>query len=349
MLEFIAATLDGGGHMPMIGDADDGFVVRLSAHPQFCPYRSLLATGAVLLGRSDFKLKARIFDDKSRWLLGKTGEAEFARLPSAASKPLPRAFPEGGYWVLGKDLDTPTEIRVVVDAGPLGHERIAAHGHADALAFTLSVAGRQILIDPGTYAYHTELLWRDYFRGTGAHNTVRVDGEDQSVKGGPFMWLHHAQARCVAWRPGDDKDVFVGSHDGYARLPDPVTHERQLMFDKLRQCIEVVDTLYCAAEHTVERCWHFGEDVEVRNGPAGELEIRAGTVSMRFLPGEPVELELYRGSVRPLFGWVSRRFGVKIPSTTAVWRNGIKGPTRVTATLRIERLEAESCTPSRTS
>lgn len=341
MLEFIATLLDAGDHLPMIGDADDGFVVTLSPDPRFCPYRSLLATGAVLFGRPDFKRKAGVFDDKSRWLLGEEGEVEYSRLQGPIREPLPRVFPEGGYWVLGKDLDTPAEIRVVVDAGPLGHERIAAHGHADALAFTLSVAGREVLIDPGTYAYHTQLAWRDYFRSTAAHNTVRVDQQDQSVKGGPFMWLRHARAKCTTWQPGDDADVFVGTHDGYARLRDPVIHERQLVLDKAEESMRVVDTLHCRADHAIERCWHFAEDVEVRSGPGGELDVLVGSVRVRLLPGEPVVLALYRGSEMPPFGWVSRRFGVKTPTTTAIWRSAIRGHTRLTAKVVIERGEAK--------
>ena len=61
---------------------------------------------------------------------------------------------------------------------------------------TLSAGGREMLIDPGTYAYHTQRPWRDYFKGASAHNTVRVDGLDQSVSGGNFLWTRHARARC---------------------------------------------------------------------------------------------------------------------------------------------------------
>src|SRR5207245_173758 len=98
------------------------------------------------------------------------------------------AFPAGGYYVLGSDLDQPAEVRVIADCGPLGYLSIAAHGHADALSFTLSIAGDEVLIDPGTYAYHTHSGWRAHFRGTAAHNTVRIDGVDQSVPAGNFLW-----------------------------------------------------------------------------------------------------------------------------------------------------------------
>ena len=81
-----------------------------------------------------------------------------------------------------------------MDAGPLGFLSIAAHGHADCLSLLLSVSGKELLVDPGTYCYHTEREWRDYFRSTAAHNTVRVDGVDQSQIAGAFLWAEKAEA-----------------------------------------------------------------------------------------------------------------------------------------------------------
>ena len=87
----------------------------------------------------------------------------------------------------------------------------------DALSFVLNVGDREILVDPGTYAYHTDPAWRRYFRSTLAHNTVGVDGEDQSVQAGNFMWTHHARARCIEFDAGGDTQRFVGEHHGYWR------------------------------------------------------------------------------------------------------------------------------------
>src|SRR6185503_16237381 len=123
--------------------------------------------GAVLFGRSEFKAKAGALDDKTRWLLGPRADEDFAAIDAATAKlPVRRTFPEGGMYVLGSGFETPEEIRIVADAGPLGYREIAAHGHADALSFTLSVGGDEFLVDPGTFTYHTQPEWRAYFRGT---------------------------------------------------------------------------------------------------------------------------------------------------------------------------------------
>src|SRR6266853_2368265 len=216
MMEYLASIMDAGGNIPMFGDSDDALVVELAQGGEYCRYRSLLATGAILFRRGEFKGKARGLDDKTRWLLGEGADAVFAQLDSTRVQlPVRRAFTYGGYFILGCAPETENEIRLVADAGPLGYQTIAAHGHADALAFTLSVGGKEFLIDPGTYTFHAQGPWRSYFRGTAAHNTVRVDGTDQSRSGGNFMWLKKARAGCGLWLSSSEKDSFEGWHDGF--------------------------------------------------------------------------------------------------------------------------------------
>ncbi len=335
MLEFIAAVMDAGGHVPMIGDADDAVMVRFSRESRFSPYRSLLATGAVLFGRCDFKAKAESFDDKSRWLLGDAASERFRALPATTSEPAKLAFPEGGYYVLGRDFGTPREVKTVVNAGPLGYLSIAAHGHAAALALTLSVGGNEVLVDSGTYAYHGEKRWRDYFRGTSAHNTLRVDGEEQSVPGGNFMWLSHARTRLEHFETGPERDAFEGVHDGYLRLEDPVLHRRRIEFDKRSMRIEVKDTLECAEEHFVKIHWHLAENCMARvSGHA--VEVDCANVRLRVeCPRELRAPEVVVGQDDPPLGWISRRLDEKTPSPVIVCRGRIAGGTSVLTVIKV--------------
>lgn len=344
MLEFIAALMDVGGNVPMIGDSDDAVMVRFSREPEFNVYRSLLATGAVLFERGDFARKAGAFDDKSRWLLGDEGAADFtqlaaqfsSRLSAVGSESVKRTFPDGGYYILGDQFDTPDEVRIVVDAGPLGYLSIAAHGHADALAFTLSVGGHEILIDPGTYAYHTQKKWRDYFRGTSAHNTVRVDGVDQSLIGGNFMWLEHANAWCEQWESDAARDCFTGAHDGYQRLQDPVLHRRSIEFDKTARILRVSDTLLCKGTHQVELFWHFAETCRIQVS-GNEISALCDGCSVRFMmPGVAWSPSVVSGQEIPPLGWVSRCFDQKFNSSSVVWSGQISGMTTLNTEMRLE-------------
>ncbi len=329
MIDFIACVMDAGGHVPMLGDADDGYLVRLDHEPGFCPYRSALATGALLFRRGDFKLKAGRLDDKARWLFGEDAEARFAALdPETTRLPLRQSFPEGGYFVLGCDFDTAREIRAIVDAGPLGYTSIAAHGHADALSFTLSVHGREILIDPGTYAYHTQREWREYFRGTSAHNTVRIDGQDQSEQGGNFLWLRHARAGCSLWLSTAEKDCFEGWHDGYARLAQPVKHRRLVELDKRNRRLVVEDHLDMAGEHEVELFFHCAEACSV-DAIAGGFVVSRDGVQVKLVLPPCGDSSVHKGSTKPILGWVSRAFDRRVATHTLVWRARLAGPTEL--------------------
>ncbi len=328
MLEFLAALMDAGGNVPMIGDSDDGAVTRLAQSPDFCAYRSLLASGAILFGNGELKFKAGKLDDKTRWLFGPRAEELFSRVDGPhAPPPRSRAFPGGGYYVLGCEFETRDELRLVADAGPLGYRSIAAHGHADALSFTLSLGGLEFLIDPGTYAYHGGGPWRAYFRGTAAHNAVRIDGLDQSQPGGDFMWLKQARAGCDAWETSAAMDVFEGWHDGYLRLSDPVLHRRRIALDKRARCVVIEDRLQMSGAHDVELFLHCDERCAVQAVPAG-FAIRRGPWTLVVgLPRHPAAAaQLHCGSMQPLCGWVSRHYDHRQPSPTIAWRARLQGP-----------------------
>jgi uncharacterized heparinase superfamily protein len=220
----------------------------------------------------------------------------------------------------------------VADAGPLGYLSIAAHGHADALAIVMSSDGRELFIDPGTYAYHTEKRWRDYFRGTAAHNTVRIDGQDQSVIGGNFMWLQKARARCLAFESTPERDRWVAEHDGYRRLADPVTHRRSVTLHKAGRSVEVVDTLACAGTHAVELHWHVAPEWEVEQAAADTVLLRGHGQTWR-LRCASWNAACTKGRSDPPLGWISRRFDRKEPSWTVCFSGDVRGTASITTSI----------------
>jgi Heparinase II/III-like protein len=283
----------------------------------------------LLFRRVDLAAKARRLDAQTRTLFGPEAPEAFARLlaqPDAHFAPV-RAFPDSGYYLLGSDFETSREARVLIDAGPLGYLSLAAHGHADALAVLLNLGGREILVDPGTYAYHTEPEWRRYFRGTSAHNTVVVDGLDQSEQRGNFMWSNHAHARCLEFSSGLGTQCFRGEHHGYRRLRDPVTHRRDLEYRHGEAALLISDTLDCAGPHEVTRRWQIGQGLQlVRQGDAVHLD--AGVAVVTLEPLEPLrEVTVHNAGNASEGGWISRRFGHKEPCWSVSWHSRVEGTT----------------------
>jgi hypothetical protein len=335
MLAFLSSIMDVSGNVPNFGDADDAIIAPLDPD-EAGVYRSLLARGAVLFGRPEFRLKAGAFDDKSRWLLGDAADGSFERTAGAAAPmPVERRFENGGYYILGDQFESAREVRIVADAGPLGYLSIAAHGHADALSFTLSAGGCELLIDPGTFAYHTHKRWRDYFRGTIAHNTVRVDLQDQSLNAGNFLWLAHARARLVKFEITPDEECWIAEHDGYTRLQDRVLHRRELRFVRATATLTVRDELLCRGEHQLELPWHFAEGCEVRLD-AGTLIARNGPAALRMTLPAAARWQLVQGQEDPPLGWISRAFDSKRPTTTLLGALTIRGTTTLVTELRVD-------------
>jgi len=364
MLEFIASIMDVGGNVPLIGDADEGVLVRFvpeQVEPQRVPrqsdaagaaamcgvsdiactdvFRSLLATGAVLFSRPALRAKAGTFDDKSRWLLGDDAAVAFERIDAARAALLPirRAFPEGGYFILGDDFETPREVRVVADAGPLGYLTIAAHGHADALAFSMSVGGMPILVDPGTFSY-SAMPWRRYFRGTAAHNTVVVDGRNQSEFGGSFLWLEHANAVVEAFYASGDEQILTAHHDGYRRLPDPVGHRRTWRYAAGAARLSITDELACSGAHSVGIHWHFAPECVVMIDGNSVIAQRDHVRITMTCPGG-LAPTLVSGREESPLGWYSTGFDRKVPAPTAVFSGEIRGNAVCRTDVRIEQDE----------
>lgn len=89
------------------------------------------------------------------------------------------AFEASGYYKLYDG-----NRALIFDAGKIGVDYQAAHGHCDCLSFELSIDGKPLFVNSGTYEYQGDL--RKCFRTTHAHNTVEINGHEQSQCWGGF-------------------------------------------------------------------------------------------------------------------------------------------------------------------
>jgi len=337
MLEFAATMLAGGERPPIFGDCDDGYVLDLGGvHGD---YRSLLAVGAVLFDRGDFKAAAGGFHEPARWMLGRNGMTTFDAIavPTSDNGIHSIRFPDAGYALLQDGhRDSLDRISVVFDCGELGFPQPAGHGHADALSFTLRAFGQDVLVDPGTYDYYTYPRWREYFRSTRAHNTVVIDGENQSVIQGRFLWGRRAKAECLAWEPEPRGGKVVGRHDGYARLDDPVIHRRELELLGADRLLVVRDTIRASRRHRVEVWLHLSEDCQVTQRTDGPCRIETPRGGLTIIMDPALAVTMLIGSEDPIGGWVSRGYHRRAEAASLVGRCVIEGPTTLVTRIEID-------------
>jgi Heparinase II/III-like protein/Heparinase II/III N-terminus len=317
MTDALAAVVDGRLRPPRQGDADDGhgLVVDGDATDRWA---SLLATGDQLFGRADWWPEHAAADLRTEALAAMTGSC---RLPDTRPATRPAHFADAGLTVL-RAPGAGDGIWCRLDGGLHGFGSIAAHAHADALSVELRCGGVDVLADPGCYCYHGEPAWRSYFRSTLGHNTLELDGRDQSTSGGPFMWTRHAASRVVVAHVNTSgTSRWVGEHDGYGDRRRLVLHRRTVELDAVARTLRLVDQVDSPRGHRCRLAFHLG--------PAVEADLSSHRVTLRWIdeerPGGAVltlpgslQWSLYRGQADPPLGWYSSGFGQRTASTTLV-------------------------------
>jgi Heparinase II/III-like protein/Heparinase II/III N-terminus len=313
MADSAAALVDERLRPPRQGDSDEGRALLLDA-PVGNSWPSLLALAQTLVGRLDWWPQPTL--DARSLLAGSLIPAK--RHAEGRPAQRPSRFADAGLTLLrttGED-----EIWCRCDGGPHGYLSIAAHAHADALSVEVRCAGLDILADPGTYCYHGERAWRSYFRSTIAHNTVELDGQNQSSEGGPFMWVRHAQAREIEVIDDGDFARWTAEHDGYSSLDPPASHRRSVLLDRASRSIDIIDEI-TGGTHNLRLAFHLGPEVEAMlDGSCAALRWPTA-----FTPGLarlelPADLKwtLHRGETDPILGWYSGGLGRRMPAVTLI-------------------------------
>ena len=320
MADALAATVDAQLGTARQGDGDDGRVLVLDG-PEHSPVGILLQTCAHIFGPSPWWPETPSPNNKP----GSVGAALLSALarPRRDLAPLrapsrPSAFTDGGIALLRDAEPGPDEIWCRVDCGPHGFLATAAHAHADALSFELRLGGLPILVDAGTYCYHGEGAWRDYFRSTLAHNTLTLAGRDQAVPAGPFLWLTRAEANLVAAKGLDTGDLaeVEGCHDGYRRRLGAI-HRRRFTLDRRLRTLEIVDWIDSTSGAAAQLAFHLHPQVACQLvGRDAHLSWSAPWGPCKAVLALPPELAwaTHRGETDPIRGWYSPGFGCKEPT-----------------------------------
>lgn len=261
-----------------------------------------LAIGATFFQDEQLRAAAPLTEE-AIWLLGEQA-VSFLSPHSAAITPRSQRFPNGGIYISADPGQSPQQI--VIDAGPLGAMR-AGHGHADALSVKYSASGHPHLIDSGTFCYVSSGDERNSFRGSGAHNTLRVDAVDQAVPDGPFGWKDLPSVRAESWIMGETFTFFAGSHTGYLRLNDPVFH-RRLLVHIFESFWMVRDVAEGNAVHILETLWHLDPKMSLRQDEGCFIATSASDDERRegiaFVPVNDTEWDcrITSGQVSPVYG-----------------------------------------------
>ncbi len=301
LTDFLMFVTRPDGTTPLIGDDDGGRSLPLS-NRRSTDFRAVLATGAALFGRGDYKFVAGDLAQETFWLVGANGAEAYRKLAAHEPHEASKAFENGGYFVM-RDGWADTDNYLLIDGGAVG-ALSGGHGHADALSINLAIGGKTVLTDAGTYSYHESNAARDYFRVSETHNTLTLDDQSQSEPNRKFSWKSKANTVVGKWISQPRFDFFEGSHDGYERLSSPATHTRSIL--SLNNDYQIMrDFVRTGGEHECQLNFHFTPDSDpsveaVQKGAAKVYETASGLCLATF--GDNGAWRRKNGAISELYG-----------------------------------------------
>jgi len=302
MADFLSGVRHPDGEIPLIGDSAFG----IARHP--C---DILAAAEVLL------------NVRGRWP-GARADLYSAMMAPQAFQPAPakkrmlddcRSWPDAGYCALQGEEERDW---LLIDTKPMGPPNIPAHGHCSLFSYELSIAGERLIVDSGVEEYQPG-PWRLFWRSTRAHNTVTVDGAEQSEIWAAFRVGRRIKVIKSGYARHERASVFTGVHNGF--VGQSARHRRVIAALPGRLWI-ILDEITGAGQHDITSFVHFHPDAvcELRGTTAG---VSLRTCRMRIHPyrrdhDPPIKMSCVQGQLEPIQGWYAPRFGVRQPNPVLV-------------------------------
>lgn len=274
-----AAFLRPDNRCPLIGDSDDAVVFAGDDAP-VRDHRPSLAVAALAFRDSELKAAAGALPPAGLWLFGRQALTDW---PEMSATPEPfyghHHFEHGGMVVARSERHY-----LIMDIGEVGQNGLGGHGHNDLLSFELMFNGSPLIIDPGSYIYSGDFAAHDRFRSTRAHNGLVVDDREIAPFTGKFRIANRAQPIGISVEDRNARvSVIRAGHTGYQVLPDPVTHERTLQFDRYTGSLQCRDRLLAGDNHHAVRRLYFAPGVEPAfNNDGLRVEVDGESILIRW-------------------------------------------------------------------
>lgn len=225
-------------------------------------------------------------------------------------------FTQSGYYILRSPWRGGSEKfsdarYLVFDCGPLG---AGNHGHLDLLNIEVAAYGQPLVVDPGRYSYDEsgQTNWRVRFRGTAYHNTVAVDGLNQTryeYHAGRKKFAITGPAAQALLYDFYDTSMFDYLHGAASSHEYNALHERKICFAAAEYWL-ICDILNGPEEHDYTLRFHLSEAAQ--NQVAGFCDGQTRIVDaphLRVLQSHAQATDFAIES-----GFVSPRYGYKYPA-----------------------------------
>jgi len=144
---------------------------------------------------------------------------------------------------------------MVIDIGQIGPDYIPGHAHSDTFNFELIIHNQPFIVDTGISTYNVNAR-RMIERSTSSHNTVELNGMNQSEVWGGFR----VARRAYVTLQHEDKKRIQATHNGYVKRLGAL-HQRLFLFYPDRIIIQ--DRVEASHNIPAIARLHFHPDVDI--------------------------------------------------------------------------------------
>lgn len=354
-LTFMAHTISPSGKPIMFGD------IPMSRLWTFSPtsnedFKNLLTLGTVIFNRGDFKFFAGTMHEDLIWFFNSDGEEMWERIQKVTPQQSCVAFPEGGYFNIRDDWSKDSTACFFI-ANPKKRSPSPEKGldllkpHRDLMSFALTIHGEPFIIETGAYK-GPKPFWQ-YFSTTAAHNSIIIDGKEQSSVKNLKNAKKYMRLLKTRWLFNEDIDYIMSGNAGYEELRSMVVHRREILYLKKKKWFLIRDTLEGTDLFNVVNMFHFAPELETILRGDFACVIRGRRECIRLNPYYPSDFScrLSRGKIDPVAGWYARDIGklepcqrieyyakLQLPAKIYTWISWARGEFRVPQKEELEQI-----------
>jgi len=311
MIEYVMYYTKPDGTAPIIGDADNGRIHRLTvwadSQREWIDHRYLLGIGGVIFSRKDFASNAGNEFLEAVWMLGDHAVDAMQKLINinpAQITDSSKYFPDAGIAIIKRE-----DLYLIACVGNKKNSSRPIHAHNDLGSIELFSEGVSWLIDPGAYTYTADYNARHQFRSIAYHNTVQVDENelfDISDKN-PFAVGDGPGVRILNWQCTENNASIAFEYIRKDKLGYLV--QRSIGLDKEKRLWTIRDVVKFGDNnrHSVLWWWHFSPSVQVKFLTDRIITVKSDdgkSMTMKFLVSLPLRMSV-------LQGWTSMSYGNK--------------------------------------
>lgn len=198
---------------------------------------------------------------------------------------------KSGYYILDKD-----KYKLIFDVGEISPKYLPGHGHCDALSYELSMDNNPILVNSGTYLYEPG-KWRDYFRKTKSHNTVTINGKDQSQYWSSFRVakrIKNVKRKSFRYK---EINFVAGSYDSYSG-----DNHKRFIGELDKNTLLVLDKISDGNKKDAKSYIHMVPECEIEIDKKIKIQNKERKIYITPFLNEEVKLKN---------GWYSKKFNFK--------------------------------------